>query len=915
MDPVSSISGLSSGIQWSGLIQQIVQLDTTRQLTPLQNQQTADTNAAGAWATYEAAVSGLDTAAQALASSTALTALTASVGTSASGRTLLSAAAASTATPGSYDVEVDQLAAAEKVSGNIVASGPNTALGIAGTFSINGQAVTIAATDTLANVRDELNAANTGTAPSGVSATILTSNNGAARLVLTSQATGASGIQLVDGTSDQTGVLTQLGFTDGATAVHTSSGGAAQSYGFNSGTQAIGSALGIAMPAASTVTIGGISISVDLATDSLSTIAARINAAGGNASLSTEAVGTTTQTFLNASGAVAASTADGQRALEALGFVRGTRGPVQQSAVTGATLTKSDGSAVDTATLLTDLGNGASAGVQAGDTFTIGGTRADGTAVNTTFTVGVSSTVNDLLSALSAAFSTSARPVAATLDNGAIRLTDTAGGDSQLAFTLSANNQGGGSLNFGATTVDTTGRAREVVAGADSQIRVDGVLIQRSTNAVSDAVTGLTLNLQAAEAGSPVTVTVARDGNSALTLVQNFATAYNSVVDTTAKLMTAGNPLADDGALRSATAGLTNALLANVVGTSGTYTNPVVAGVSLDKSGHLQVDSTAFQAALNSNPAAVSQLFSTTATTSSSSLVSPFWTNATQPGTYSVNVTQAATTASVTGTVLTSGYAPTGGSDTITINDGTTGRAVTVALNSGDSTDTIVGNLNAQFAAQKLNVVASNVAGALSLTGTSYGSGAKFTVAYSDPSIATQLGIAAQSYAGSDVQGNFVGADANGNPATYAATGSGRILTGASGTPADGLSLTYAGTATGTAGTVTFILGVAGKMQRSALSIDQTGTGMVALQTTMLQDDSSALDARIAAVQTRLTQEQDTLTAEYTRMETMLAQIQAQGSFLTNSMSLASGSSGSTPSSGSSTAASSSTSSSSTSSG
>jgi len=900
MDPVSSISGLSSGIQWSGLIQQIVQLDTTRQLTPLQNQQTADTNAAGAWATYEAAVSGLDTAAQSLASSTALTALTTSVGTSASGRALLAATAAPTATPGSYDVEVDQLAAAEKVSGSIVASGPNTALGIAGTFSINGQAVTIAATDTLASVRDELNAANAGTAPSGVSATILTSNNGAARLVLTSQTTGASGIQLVDGSSDQTGVLTQLGFTDGSTAVYTSSSGAAQSYGLDSSTQSIGSALGIAMPAASTVTIGGVSISVDLGTDSLSTIAAKINAAGGNASLFTEAVGTTTQNFLNAPGAVSASTPDGERTLEALGLVRGTRSAVQQSAVTGATLTTSGGSALVTGTLLTDVGNGASAGVQAGDTFTIGGTRADGTAVNTTFTVGASSTVNDLLSALSAAFGTSARPVAATLDGGAIRLTDTTGGDSQLAFTLSANNQGGGSLNFGATAVDTTGRAREVVAGADSQIRVDGVLIQRSTNAVSDAVTGLTLNLQAAEVGSPVTVTVARDTNAALTLVQNFATAYNNVVDTTAKLMTAGNPLANDGALRSATASLTNALLANVVGTSGTYTNPVMAGVALDKSGHLQVDSTAFQNALDANPAAVSQLFSTTATTSSASLVSPFWTTATQPGTYTVNVTQAATTASVTGTALTGGYAAVGGSDTITINDGTTGHAVTVALGNGDSTDTIVGNLNAQFAAQKLNVVASNVAGALSLSGTSYGSGAGFTAAYSDPSIAAQLGVAAQSYAGSDVQGTFVGTDANGNPATYAAAGSGRVLTGASGTPADGLSLTYAGTSTGTAGTVTFILGVAGKLQRSAFSIDRAGTGMVALQTTMLQDDSSSLDARIAAVQTRLTQEQNALTAQYTRMETMLAQIQAQGNFLTSSMSLSSGSSGTAASSGSS---------------
>jgi flagellar hook-associated protein 2 len=883
--PISSVSGLASGIQWSGLIQQIVQLDSQRQLTPLQNQQTADTNAVGAWATYESAVSGLDTAAQAVAQSTALAGLTTSVGTSASGRTLFTATAAATATPGTYNVEVDQLAAAEKVSGSIVATGANTALGVSGTFSISGQTVTIAATDTLANVRDKINAVNTGATPSGVSAAILTSNNGAARLILTSQNTGAAGIQLVDGTSDQTGVLTQLGFTDGGTAISTSANGAAQSYDFATSTQAVATAVGVPAPATSTVTIGGVSVSVDLSTDTLASIAAKINAAGGNASVSTETIGTTTESYLSTAGAVSASTADGQRALEMLGLVRGTRGAVQQSAVTGTALTQADGTALTTGTLLTNTGNGASAGVQAGDTFTISGTRADGTAVKTSFTVGASSTVNDLLTALSSAFGTPARPVTATLDNGEIRLTDTTGGDSQLAFTLSANNEGGGTLNFGTATVDTVGRQREVVAGADAQVRVDGVLIQRPTNTISDAISGLTLNLQAAEQGSPVALTVSRDTTSALTAVQNLATAYNAVVDATSSLMTAGQPLADDGALRSATESLTSSLLSNVIGTSGTYTNPVVAGVSLDKNGHLQVDATAFQNALNADPAGVSHLFSTTATASSSSLVSPYWSSATQPGTYTVNVTQAATTASTTGSVLSSGYSAVGASDAITVNDATSGSSVTVALNNGDSVDTMVANLNAQFTTQKLNVVASNVGGALSLTGTVYGAGATFAVSYSDPSIATQLGIAQQSYAGTDVQGNFVGTDVNGNQVTYAATGSGRLLTGGASTPVDGLAVTYTGTSTGSAGTINFVLGVAGNLQRAAYAIDQPGNGLVALQTSFLQQDSSDLDTRISAVQTRLAQEQATLTARFTQMETVLAHLQAQGSFLTNMLS------------------------------
>jgi flagellar hook-associated protein 2 len=886
MDPVSSVSGLASGIQWSSLVDQLVQLDTTRQLTPLQTQQTNDQSAASAWTSYQSIITTLDTAAQALAKNTALASLNASVGTSASGRSLFTASADATATPGTYNIEVDALAAAEKVSGNIVAAGADSALGLSGTFSINGQAVTVAAGDTLADVRDKINAVNAGATPSGVSASILTSNDGAARIVLTSQNTGAAGIQLVDGASAATGIVSQLGFTDGSTAVHTAADGRAQSYGVSTTTGAIAASLGVTMPPPSTVTIGGVTISVDLSTDSLSSIVAKINAAGGKAAITTATVGSTTENYLNASGAVSASTSDGQRALELLGLVRGTRSSVQQSAVTDTALTKSDGSAIDTSTLLTDLGNGGPGGVQVGDTFTIRGSKADGTAVDTAFTVTGSSTVNDLLSALSSAFGTSGRPVSATLDNGAIRLTDTTGGDSQLAFTVAANNEGGGTLSFGATTTDSLGRLREVVAGADAQVRIDGVLVQRSTNTVSDALAGVTLTLQAAEVGSPATLTVSRDTSAATTTVQNFVTAYNAVVDATAQQLASGNPLANNSALRSTMQSITNAFLANVAGTSGTYTNPIVAGLSLDKTGHMQLDTTVFQNALAANPTAVAQLFSTSATTSTSVLSSALWSQNTKAGTYTAHITQAATTAAVTGSVLPGAYAAVGASDAITVNDTTTGKSVTVNLNDGDSVDTIAANLNAQFQAQKLNVVASNVGGALSLAGTSYGAGAKFDVSYSDPSIAAELGIAEQTYAGTDVQGSFTGTDSNGNAVSFAATGSGQYLTGLSGTDADGLVVRYTGTGTGDVGTVTFTLGMAGNVQRLTGAIIRPNDGTIATQVSLLNDAASALDTRIAAVQARLDIEQQTLTAQFTRMETVISQLQSQGSFLSNQISM-----------------------------
>ena len=76
------------------------------------------------------------------------------------------AAASSTAAPGSYKVEVLQLAGSSKVSGGTV-SNVKTALGLTGTFTVNGKSIAVAATDTLETVRTKINSANSGLTPMG----------------------------------------------------------------------------------------------------------------------------------------------------------------------------------------------------------------------------------------------------------------------------------------------------------------------------------------------------------------------------------------------------------------------------------------------------------------------------------------------------------------------------------------------------------------------------------------------------------------------------------------------------------------------------------------------------------------------------------------------------------------------------
>ncbi|HEY8309587.1 MAG TPA: flagellar cap protein FliD N-terminal domain-containing protein, partial [Gemmatimonadaceae bacterium] len=269
--PAGSFPGLGSTFDYTSLVNSLITLQSQPGVA-MQNRITAEQAQLSAYQTYNGLLTNLQGTTSVMRSGTAFQGVTANVSnaTGANGQTVLSASALSGAAPGSYAVKVTQVAQAEKLSGGTFASS-TAPLGISGDFIINGRIVTIVSTDTLASVRDKINALNSGTNASNVTAAIVTDASSAQRLVLTSAQTGAAGINLVDGAQ---GVAQQLGWIDATSTIKhpTSAGG--QSDNFASATASIGSQLGLTgAPGAQTVTIGGHTVSIDLATDSLTSIA------------------------------------------------------------------------------------------------------------------------------------------------------------------------------------------------------------------------------------------------------------------------------------------------------------------------------------------------------------------------------------------------------------------------------------------------------------------------------------------------------------------------------------------------------------------------------------------------------------------------------------------------------------------
>ena len=599
MSPVANVGGLSSGIQWNDVIDSLVKLEQDRTVTPLTTQIDNSALQKTAWNTYQGLVQKLNDSARALRAGGIGGYVAAAPVSPDTGRAIVSATATSTASAGSYKVEVLQLAQAAKLSGSAVASS-TAPLGFAGDFSVNGANISVANTDSLADIRTKINNANTGTTPTGVSATILSNGSGGGRLVLTRDTAGASGITLTEGAG---GLTRELGFVD------------SRSKTISSTTAAIASGLGLlVVPPPARMVVNGHVITVDLSVDSIASIVAKIAAAGGQASAAASSNGDTTGFQIATDGNVKADPTDSnsQAVINALGFAAGQSAAVSQSVSSQAFTTSSDAPA-SSSTLLTDLKvGGVATNVALGDAINVRGTRGDGTSVAVGVTVDPGETLQTLIDKLNNStngYGSGGRPATATLgDDGAIHLTDNTGGESRLTLSFSAAKADATAGTFGSTSISSVGRQREVSKGQDSEFRVDGVLLSRSTNTVTDAINGVTLNLQTAEEGTSVDLKVSRNDDGAVTAVKAFADAYNGIVNFFEQQRVVGAPLYGNSSLRSSVNSLTQSLRTNV-GANATYSTLAVTGVSLNKFGTLDVDESKFKTAIDSKSSEVETLF------------------------------------------------------------------------------------------------------------------------------------------------------------------------------------------------------------------------------------------------------------------------------------------------------------------
>ncbi len=311
-----NFSGLVSGMDTEALIQQIIQVESRRKAI-WSTQQSQLTQRLSSLQALQTQLLGFQSAISQVTIQTAFKAATAT--SSAEG--VARVTATTDAIPGTYLLEVSQLATNHKI-GTAAQTSIENALGLSGSFLVNGKQVTVVASDNLRDIAARIN-----NAKAGVTASVLSVGSNEHYLVLTAQNSGAaSAISLNDLGSDS--VLQSLGLITGTTSIKNAIPNGAQSDKFADTSTAVGTLLNLNGAPSGTIQINGVNVAIDLSTDSLNSIASKINDAGAGvtASVVTVSDNGTVRYRLQITGTSTPTFTDSGHILETLGILKAAYG-------------------------------------------------------------------------------------------------------------------------------------------------------------------------------------------------------------------------------------------------------------------------------------------------------------------------------------------------------------------------------------------------------------------------------------------------------------------------------------------------------------------------------------------------------------------------------------------------------------
>ena len=439
-------------------------------------------------------------------------------------------------------------------------------------------------------------------------------------------------------------------------------------------------------------------------------------------------------------------------------------------------------------------------------------------------------------------------------------------------------------LAFDPDPASTTSHMAENLAPKDAAFTLNGLAITSASNKVNSAVSGVTLNLKATTTvGSPINVSIARNDAKITEGVNGFVEKFNELVDTLKQLSSydsstkQSGPLLGDSAVRSVESQLRKMIGASSVGADGNISSMATVGITTDRSGKLSLDSSKLQAAITDNRDLVAQIFSAKGATTDSQVNYITSSKDTQTGNYAINLEVMASRGSLSGTTIPgfplvvtpandafSFLIDGAGSGEITLTNGSYNSGAELAaeiqakINASDSLKKNGSSVLVSFADDKLQFSSALYGEKSSVEITTIGNAADFGLSVADLVIED----------GTDVKGTIGGQEA---------LGLGSLLTGVG--KASGMVLEFTGGSFGNRGSVFFNRGIAdqldsliGQFLKSDSLIDARTDGLSS-RIEQVNEKRTALDKKLDTLEARLYK-------QFNAMDSIVAQLQATGSYL-----------------------------------